>query len=53
MIEEVARIAQERGRIREMRPASHGALGAAQAQKAMGQGAGFDKGIEAFFDRLG
>jgi hypothetical protein len=53
MIEEVARIAQERGRIREMRPASHGALGAAQAQKAMGQDAGFDKGIEAFFDRLG
>jgi hypothetical protein len=30
-----------------------GALGAAQAQKANGQHAGFDKGIEAFFDKLG
>jgi hypothetical protein len=29
-----------------------GALGAAQAQKALGQDAAFEKGIEVFFDKL-
>jgi hypothetical protein len=30
-----------------------GALGAAQAQKAVGQDAAFEKYIEVFFDKLG
>jgi hypothetical protein len=30
-----------------------GALGAAQAQKAVGQDAAFEKCIEVFFDKLG
>jgi hypothetical protein len=29
-----------------------GALGAAQAQKAVGQDTAFEKGIEVFFDKL-
>jgi hypothetical protein len=50
MIKEVARIAQECGGIRKTRPASYGRTRWAQAQKAVGQDAGFEKGIEVSFD---
>ena len=50
IIKEVARIAQECGGIRKRDQLLMGALGAAQAQKAVGQDAGFDKGIEVSFD---
>jgi hypothetical protein len=52
MIEDVVQIAQEWGGIRQAPPASHGGLGAAQAQKVVGQDAGFEKGIGLSFDKL-
>jgi hypothetical protein len=45
MIEELARIAQERERIGEMRQLIMGALGAAQTQKAVGQNGRIDPAL--------
>jgi hypothetical protein len=52
MIEDVLQIAQEWGGIRQTRPASHGGLGAAEARKALGQDAGYEKGMEVSYGEL-